>query len=42
MSTPITSLLIKRISEAKNLSAEQKIALITNLAKPKTNTGGNL
>ena len=42
MPTQTITLLIKRISEAKNLSAEQKIALITNLTKPKTNTGGSL
>lgn len=37
MSIQTITLLIKRITEAKNLSAEQKIALITNLSKPKTN-----
>lgn len=42
MLTQTITLLIKRISEAKNLSAEQKITLITNLTKSKTNTGGNL
>ncbi len=40
MSTQTIALLIKRIAEAKNLSAEQKIALITNLSKSQTNTGG--
>lgn len=40
MSMQIITLLIKRISEAKNLSAEQKIALIVNLTNPKTTTGG--
>lgn len=35
------NLLVKRIAETKNLSAKQKIALITDLAKPiKFNRGG--
>ena len=41
MSIQIINLLIKRIAEAKNLSAEQKISLITNISKStKTSTGG--
>lgn len=40
MSAQTITLFIKRISEAENLSAEQKITLITNLAKPKTETKG--
>lgn len=40
MSIQTITLLIKRISEAKNLSADQKIALIINLTKHKTNIGG--
>lgn len=40
MPTQTITLLIKRIAEAKNLSAEQKITLITNLSKPGINTGG--
>lgn len=40
MPTQTITLLIKRIAEAKNLSTKQKIVLITNLTKPKINTGG--
>lgn len=40
MSIQTITLLIKRIAEAKNMSEEQKITLITTLAKPKTETKG--